>query len=231
MRIANRLRPRRAAASPILHAAMEETPPVRQQYPRPGSDAPGQGTGAEHVADDAELLRAGGRGDQAAFAALVDRHARYLFGVAHGLSNNAADAEDLVQETLLAALNGKFRGESAVRTWLVAILVKKAAMLRRSAGRRGPHLSLAGGTSDESAPPIDVPVGSGAGGTEAKLDLTTMLQSLSADHRAVIVLRELEGMSYEEMAAALNVPRGTIESRLHRAREELRKRYAGYLTS
>jgi RNA polymerase sigma-70 factor (ECF subfamily) len=184
--------------------------------------------------DDAELLRAVGRGDETAFATLVERHAPYLFGVAHGLTGgNAADAEDLVQETLLAALNGKFRGESAVRTWLVAILVKKAAMLRRSAARRGPHLSLAGGTSDNSGSrvEIEVPVPAETGGTEARLDLTTLLQSLSPDHRAVIVLRELEQMSYEEMAAALNVPRGTIESRLHRAREELRKRYAGYLTS
>jgi RNA polymerase sigma-70 factor (ECF subfamily) len=183
--------------------------------------------------DDAELLRAVGHGDEKAFATLVDRHAPYLFGVAHGLTGgNAADAEDLVQETLLAALNGKFRGESAVRTWLVAILVKKAAMLRRSAGRRGPHLSLAGGASDKSGSrEIEVPVRSEASSTEAKLDLTAMLQTLTPGHRAVIVLRELEGMSYEEMAAALGVPRGTVESRLHRAREELRKRYAGYLSS
>jgi RNA polymerase sigma-70 factor (ECF subfamily) len=183
--------------------------------------------------DDKELLRVAHRGDESAFAELVDRHGSYLFGVAHGLVTNAADAEDLVQETLLAALNGTFRGESAVRTWLVAILVKKAAMLRRSAGRRGgPHLSLAqGGASEQSGPrPIDPPApGSAAGGAEAKLDLATMLQTLSPEHRAVIVLRELEQMSYDAMAAALGVPRGTVESRLHRAREELRRRYAGYL--
>ncbi len=64
---------------------------------------------------------------------------------------------------------------------------------------------------------------------EARLDLATMLASLSAEHRAVIVLRELQGLSYEEMARALGVPRGTVESRLHRAREELRQRYKGYL--
>ena len=57
-----------------------------------------------------------------------------------------------------------------------------------------------------------------------------MLQSLSEDHRAVIVLRELEQLSYEEIAAALGVPRGTVESRLHRAREELRKKFKGYLS-
>ena len=55
-----------------------------------------------------------------------------------------------------------------------------------------------------------------------------MLEALSPDHRRVIVLRELEGLSYEEMASVLGVPRGTVESRLHRAREELRKRFKEY---
>ena len=182
--------------------------------------------------DDRELLRLGARGDDEAFRKLVDRHAPYLYGVAHGLTPSASDAEDLVQETLLAACQGTFRGESAVRTWLVAILVRRAAMMRRSAGRRGGrHLSLSGSRDDHAGHTIDVPAGgpNQSAGAEAKLDLATMLAKLSDDHRAVIVLRELEGMSYEEMAAALGVPRGTIESRLYRAREELRRLYKGYL--
>jgi RNA polymerase sigma-70 factor (ECF subfamily) len=172
------------------------------------------------IPDDTELLRQVAQGDQAAFRALVDRHARYLHGVAFALVNNAADAEDIVQETFIAVLKGNFRGESAVRTWMVQILVRRAGMLRRSRGRKGPHVSI-----DGSAPATR----SGASDSEAKLDLTTMLEALSPEHRAVIVLRELERMSYEEMATALDVPRGTVESRLHRAREELRKRFKGYL--
>ena len=62
------------------------------------------------------------------------------------------------------------------------------------------------------------------------MDLAAMLETLSDEHRQVIVLRELEGLSYEEMARTLHVPRGTVESRLHRAREELRKRFKGYLS-
>jgi RNA polymerase sigma-70 factor (ECF subfamily) len=171
------------------------------------------------IADDAELLRQIERGEQASFRTLVDRHARYLHGVAMALVSNQADAEDIVQETFVAVLNGKFRGESAVRTWMVQILVRRAAMLRRTRFRK-PSVAL--GETDVAGS------ASANAGSEAKLDLTEMLKVLSPEHRAVIVLRELEHLSYEEMAAALDVPRGTVESRLHRAREELRKRFKGY---
>ena len=177
--------------------------------------------------DDSELLDQIRRGDpaaaQAAFRALLGRHARYLYGVAHSLTaGNASDAEDLVQETLIGALTGHFRGESSVRTWLVRILVNRAAMLRRSRWRR-PEVPEE--RSDRPASPASA----GTSPVDAKLDLTTMLAALTPEHRQVIVLRELEGLSYEQIAAALHVPRGTVESRLYRAREELRKRFKGYL--
>ena len=66
-------------------------------------------------------------------------------------------------------------------------------------------------------------------GVDVQIDLHVALQTLSSDHREVIVLRELQQMSYEEMAGVLGVPRGTVESRLHRARAELKKRLAAYL--
>jgi RNA polymerase sigma-70 factor (ECF subfamily) len=175
--------------------------------------------------EDIELLRRIEGGDEAAFRTLTERHGRYLYGVAHALVGNHSDAEDVVQETFIAVLNGGFRAESSVRTWLVRILIKRAGMLRRSWFRKGrrtepleanPHVASHSAASETA-------------GAEAKLDLTTMLQSLSSEHRAVIVLRELEQMSYAEMAAALGVPRGTVESRLHRAREELRRKFKGYL--
>lgn len=170
---------------------------------------------------DAELLTRTTHGDEAAFRELLNRHGRYLYGVAHSLIQNAADAEDLVQETLVAALNGSFRGESQVRTWLVGILVRRAGMLRRSKHYRMPGL--------ESQPQTQAPESQTAtGGIDAKIDLSVMLQGLSPEHRQVIVLRELEGLSYDEMAKAIGVPRGTVESRLHRAREELRRRFRGY---
>jgi RNA polymerase sigma-70 factor (ECF subfamily) len=171
--------------------------------------------------EDIELLRRIEGGDEAAFQTLTERHGRYLYGVAHALVGNHSDAEDVVQETFIAVLNGRFRAEASVRTWLVRILIKRAGMLRRSWFRKGRRTEPLDATTQASA--------SGAAAAEAKIDLTTMLQSLSSEHRAVIVLRELEQMSYEEMAAALGVPRGTVESRLHRAREELRRKFKGYL--
>jgi RNA polymerase sigma-70 factor (ECF subfamily) len=174
--------------------------------------------------DDKELLRRLNQGDESAYRELLERHGRYLYGIAHSLSGNSADAEDLVQETFVGALSSNFRGEAAVRTWLVQILVRRAAMLRRNKGRGG-------GTSDISAATGDPRMASpsATGGADARIDLATMLQGLSPEHKDVIVLRELQGMSYEEMAATLGVPLGTIESRLYRARAELRKRFKSYL--
>jgi RNA polymerase sigma-70 factor, ECF subfamily len=207
--------------------------------------APSGESGQTHkLPTDAELLSLVGQPNQAAgqaaFRELVNRHGRYLYGVAHSLVGNGADAEDLVQETLIAALGSKFRGESAVRTWLVGILVRRAGMLHRTRRRHVKAMTLLGnqqqveqgirgGTSGGgSATELRIATEGSAGGTDARLDLSVMLERLSPEHRRVIVLRELEGMSYEQIAAALDVPRGTVESRLHRAREDLRRRFKGY---
>lgn len=181
-------------------------------------------SGKLSLADDIELVRRIGRGDGAAFREIAQREARYLFGIAHALAGNAADAEDLVQETFAGLLKSRFRGESSLRTWLVRILVNRAGMMRRKHRRRREVMESpdAHGLSPQAAASV-------APSPDARLDLATMLETLSPEHRAVIVLRELQGMSYEEMAEALGIPRGTIESRLHRAREELRRRYRGYL--
>jgi len=180
-------------------------------------------SGKHRLSEELELVRRIGRGDAAAYRLLVDREARYLYGIAHALVGNAADAEDLVQETFASLLNSRFRGEASLRTWLVRILVRRAGMMRRSRGRRreqtGPW-SDAPQVPDRNRTALDC---------DARLDLTTMLECLTPEHRAVIVLRELEGMSYAEIAQTLGVPQGTVESRLHRAREEIRRRFKGYL--
>jgi len=191
---------------------LEENRPIPQPYRQTSESA---------ESTDAELLRRVYAGDQGAFRAIVDRHGRYLTGVAIALcGGNRADAEDLVQETFVAAITSRFRGESAVRTWLVQILVRRSAMLRRS--RKREHGQPV--ADDEAKRSTRSKVAE----TDAKLDLAQMLEGLTPDQRQVIVLRELEGLSYEEMAAALHVPRGTVESRLHRARAALKQLFQGY---
>lgn len=151
--------------------------------------------------------------DETSMRLLVDRHGAYLYAIARTLTRSDTEAEDAVQETLLALLDVKFDQRSSVRTLMVSILVRQAALLRRK--RRG-WLRIV-------REPADQPVrGDPQSAIDAKLDLANLLEKLSPEHREVIVMRELEGMTYEQMSESLHVPRGTIESRLHRAREQLR---------
>ena len=174
--------------------------------------------------DDVLLTRAR-RGDGAAFGRCLERHTARLYGMAFSLTGNAADAEDLVQETLTGAYRGlgSFEGRSSVRTWLMAILLRQAAMHRRRTGRREAHVVLL-------EPATEAQARSSVGAADARMDVAAALAALSDEHRDVIVLRELEGLSYAEMAAVLGLPRGTVESRLFRARRALEERLKGYLT-
>jgi RNA polymerase sigma-70 factor (ECF subfamily) len=171
-------------------------------------------------ANDAELIGKAVAGDGRAFHVLVDRHAQHLYRLAVSLVGNPVDAEDIVQEAFAGAFRGmsKFEGRAAVKTWLTRILFTQAAKWRRDrVGRVMASMDFA------------EPAGRGEGASvEARMDLQAALQKLSPEHREVLVLRELEGMAYEEMADVLGVPRGTVESRLHRARQELRRRLSSY---
>lgn len=143
---------------------------------------------------------------------LIDRHGRYLYGVARTLTRSESEAEDVVQETLLALLDARYDGRSSVRTYMVSILVRQAALMRRK--RRG-WLRIV------SDPPERTGNADEQNAVDARLDLASLLDKLSPEHREVLVMRELEGMSYDQMAQALGIARGTVESRLHRAREQL----------
>jgi RNA polymerase sigma-70 factor (ECF subfamily) len=190
------------------------------------------------AAEDLGLLRQAARGDGQAFHKLVDRHGQSLYRLAFSLAGNSADAEDLVQECLAGAFRGldRFEGRSSVKTWLTRILVTQVARWRRS--RRGKTaLSIqamdgGSGSSDESADGADWVGASGidpADHVARQVDVQAALRTLSPEHREVLVLREFQGLAYEEIAEVLGVPRGTVESRLHRARAELRGRLKSYL--
>jgi RNA polymerase sigma-70 factor (ECF subfamily) len=187
---------------------------------------------------DLELVRRSRRGDSGAFHALVDRYAQSMFALAHSLVGNAADAEDVVQEMFAGAFRGiaRFEERSSFKTWLTRILVNQANRLRRDRSSKrmmsldAPANSDSGAEAGETFDPGDAASRpSTTAGVDAKLDLAEMLRTLSPDHRQVIVLREMEQMSYEEIAEVLNVPIGTVESRLYRARAELRQRLKAYV--
>jgi len=171
-----------------------------------------------------DLVRRACRGDEQAYHIIVDRYSPQLYRLAYSLVGNTADAEDVLQETLLGAFQGlaRFQARSSLKTWLVRILVRQAGRCRQ---RRARHRTMALDAAEvgERTP------GSPDPEQGAHMDLTDALEALAPLHREVIMLREIQGFSYEEIATALGVPRGTVESRLFRARRVLRDRLKDYL--
>ena len=155
----------------------------------------------------------------------MDRHASYLYGLAVSLVGNTADAEDAMQETLTGAFRGlrAFREQASVKTWLTRILFRQAARhFRRGMFPGAGFLRL-----DAALEPAVVPTTSR---TDIRMDVQAAILALRPEHRQVIVLREMKGFSYEEIAQALDIPHGTVESRLFRARRELQQLLKDYLT-
>jgi RNA polymerase sigma-70 factor (ECF subfamily) len=179
------------------------------------------------VNDDGPLVKASLAGDMSAFGQLVDRHQDRLYNTMFRLVGNAEDASDVVQETFIQALVKlkTFRGSSAFYTWLYRIAFNMAMTQAR---RRRPHGSLDSFRQNCRHDPKD----EGAGPDELAIEaeraelVHAALQSLADEFRQVIVLREFEGLAYEEIAEILDVPVGTIRSRLFRGRSQLRQSLA-----
>jgi RNA polymerase sigma-70 factor (ECF subfamily) len=150
-----------------------------------------------------------------------------MYRLAYMLLGSNADAEDVLQETWTGVYKAlkRFEGRSTVRTWLTRILTTQVALWRRK--KRGGVISLEEAPQAESDG-LPREERSASRQSDWQNDLEIALNRLSLDHREVVVLREIEGLSYDEIAEALRVPRGTVESRLHRARSELRKHLKAY---
>jgi RNA polymerase sigma-70 factor, ECF subfamily len=178
---------------------------------------------------DEELVRRAAQGDHGSFRSLVDRHGKRLCALAVSLCGNATDAEDVVQESLAGAYRSlkTFQGRASVSTWLMRIVFRQASRFRKRRPMR--MASLDEFAEDDHSGPAAVDSNTPAH-VDRKLDIQALLRHLSVDHREVIVLRELQGLSYEEIATVLEVPRGTVESRLSRARTELKEVLKDYLT-
>jgi RNA polymerase sigma-70 factor, ECF subfamily len=178
-------------------------------------------------ADESALVRAAQGGDQAAFAELVRLHQRGVYRVAWGLVRNDADADDVAQETFVRAFQalGRFRAGEPLFPWLARIAVNQAYSLHRHRRRR-PETSIEPLAEAGRQWAADDDPAEHAADAERGRHLREALAGLSDEHRAVLVLRAVEGMSYDEIAHALGVPAGTVMSRLSRARVALRDRLA-----
>ncbi|MGA2265480.1 MAG: RNA polymerase sigma factor [Phycisphaerae bacterium] len=165
---------------------------------------------------DWELVKRARSGHVGSFHELVDRHAPMLYGLAMRLVGRAEDAQDLVQETFSGAFRGlrAFGGRSAVKTWLSQILVRQAARYYKKEYRR--RAILLDQRPTATGPP-------GQSRADLRMDIAEAILALEPPYREIIVLRELQGMTYDEIAAVLRVPRGTVESRLFRARRRLQE--------
>ncbi len=176
--------------------------------------------------DDLRLIRECREGNNAAYGELVSRYQDRLFNSLLRLVNNAEDARDVAQEAFLHAYQSlhTFKGDSLFFTWLYRIAVNTAISMKR---KQRPTIRIqAGGDERNSVDPLDSTESNRPGYAiemaEEERAVHDALAKLSPDHRAVLVMKDMEGMKYEEMADVLGVPVGTIRSRLHRARLEMR---------
>ena len=194
-------------------------PPVRV---RPRGHKGRVGAGGIEERSDGALLRAARLGDTDAFGAVVERHGPGMRRYARFILGDEDDAADATQEALVSAWRGlgTFRGESSLRTWLFTLVSRRAADLQR---RRRP-VPVPEEQLEQRLPTVP----DTASGSALEADLVEALRSALQDlpwrQRACWVLRELEGLSYDEIAATVGVTSGQVRGYLQRGRATLAER-------
>ncbi|MBC8029507.1 MAG: sigma-70 family RNA polymerase sigma factor [Pyrinomonadaceae bacterium] len=188
---------------------------------------------------EAEFIERLKQGEAAAFEELVAARSGEIFGLLFRLTENSEEARDLTQETFLRAFQniGRFRGEADIRTWIYRIAINQARNRWRWWRRR----------SRDSTVSLDAPLGSSDQplmatlaapsanpeqrtlAHERELALRAALGKLSLAYRETVILRDIEGFTYEEIAMTLGINVGTVKSRLARGRQELRLKLEGSL--
>lgn len=177
--------------------------------------------------DDHRLIADCLQGRTAAFGELVRRYQDRLYHCVYRLVDNAEDAQDIVQDAFLSAYQSldRFKGDSQFFTWLYRIAFNTSISLKRKqrvaltlqTGRDRAGTSEPLDPSESSRPEYPLEK------AEQERHIQQALNRLSLEHRTVLILKDMEGQKYETMAEILQVPIGTIRSRLHRARMELRE--------
>ncbi len=188
---------------------------------------------------DINLVKRARNGDQDAFRQLVERYQRKLYSVAYSMVRNPEDAMDLTQDALVKAYRNlaNFQGSSSFYTWIYRITVNICIDHLRKSGRFQSvdyddtiRREEGGASSGFISPSM---LGQNPGKSLARKELIaqmqTALDTLSPNHRTAIVLREVEGLSYEEMAEVMGVSKGTVMSRLHHARKNMQTALSDYV--
>jgi len=170
------------------------------------------------------LITAAGRGDATAFEAIYKASSGFVYSVALRIIGNTTEAEEVTQEVFVkvyGSLQG-FGFRSSFKTWLYKVTMNSALNAynkrARELGRRADYDEAGSTAAVEPIADSDIDA------QETEKRVQQLLDTLTPEHRAVIVLRELEGLSYEEMAAALQININTVRTRLKRAREALMAR-------
>ncbi len=191
---------------------------------------------SETLAEEAAVLARARGGDREAFGWLIERHQDRVFRLAAHLCKGDDDqAEELAQEAFLRALRGLagFRGDAAFSTWMHRIVLNLHLNRESSlAGRARRRQFSLGASRDDEGPRLELPSPARrpdemASDSELLARLRAAFHELDETRRVVVLLRDVEGRSYEEIAQLLDVPIGTVRSRLARAREELSSRLGG----
>lgn len=176
--------------------------------------------------DDRRLIEQCLEGRSSAFGELVLRYQDRLYSAVLRIVDHSDDALDVVQDSFVNAYQslGSFKGDSEFYTWLYRIAFNTAISLKR---RRRVLLSLEHGSEgsgvvEPADPSLETRPGAAMERSEDERQIQAALNRLSTEHRSVLILKDMEGMKYEQIAEVMGVPIGTIRSRIHRARLELK---------
>jgi RNA polymerase sigma-70 factor, ECF subfamily len=180
---------------------------------------------------DATCVRRLQRGDINAFETLVRRHEKAIFNLVYRMLGDYDDAAEISQEVFLSAYRaiGQFRGEANFSTWLYRIAVNHATTRRRTTSSRQKRLVPLDGSEiveDGQCGPAET-----LEKKELRERVQRALNELDPEDAAVILLRDLQDVPYEDVARVLEIPVGTVKSRLHRARQALKARLKAYFVA
>lgn len=190
--------------------------------------------------DDLTLVQRVRQGDQRAFKLLVERYQRKVYSVALGMVKDREEAMDVSQEAFVKVYKylDHFKGDSSFYTWLYRITVNICIdVLRRRPGSKGEHVELDENLQMDSPEANIGALGSRLGTNPQKSllrkelasKIEEALQEVPEKHRAILLLREVEGMTYDDLARTLEIPKGTVMSRLFHARAKIQKILSKYL--